>query len=75
MAGHTGCVACPPHLSCLCSRQLPQCALREKVALGDLTPPQQQLSAFLQQLQALKPSRSAGLSVVLQSLCACTVCI
>ncbi|XP_046945516.1 GRB10-interacting GYF protein 1 isoform X3 [Lynx rufus] len=39
------------------SRQLPQCALREKAALGDLTPPQQQLTAFLQQLQALKPPR------------------
>ncbi|XP_073071232.1 GRB10-interacting GYF protein 1 isoform X2 [Manis javanica] len=44
-------------LQLVSSRQLPQCALREKVALGDLTPPQQQLSAFLQQLQALKPSR------------------
>ncbi|XP_047693473.1 GRB10-interacting GYF protein 1 isoform X3 [Prionailurus viverrinus] len=41
----------------VCSRQLPQCALREKAALGDLTPPQQQLTAFLQQLQALKPPR------------------
>ncbi|XP_013850931.1 GRB10-interacting GYF protein 1 isoform X1 [Sus scrofa] len=40
------------------SRQLPQCALREKAALGDLPPPQQQqLTAFLQQLQALKPPR------------------
>ncbi|KAG8523761.1 GRB10-interacting GYF protein 1 [Galemys pyrenaicus] len=40
------------------SRQLPQCALREKAALGDLTPPQQQqLTAFLQQLQALKSPR------------------
>ncbi|XP_022356259.1 GRB10-interacting GYF protein 1 isoform X2 [Enhydra lutris kenyoni] len=40
------------------SRQLPQCALREKAALGDLSPPQQQqLAAFLQQLQALKPPR------------------
>jgi len=39
------------------SRQLPQCALREKAALGDLSPPQQQLTAFLQQLQALKPPR------------------
>lgn len=40
------------------SRQVPQCALREKAALGDLSPPpQQQLSAFLQQLQALKPAR------------------
>ncbi|XP_036267163.1 GRB10-interacting GYF protein 1 isoform X2 [Pipistrellus kuhlii] len=41
------------------SRPLQQCGLREKVALGDLTPPQQQqLTAFLQQLQALKPLRS-----------------
>ncbi|XP_025131199.2 GRB10-interacting GYF protein 1 isoform X8 [Bubalus bubalis] len=40
------------------SRQLPQCVLREKAALGDLPPPQQQqLTAFLQQLQALKPPR------------------
>ncbi|KAM4813093.1 GRB10-interacting GYF protein 1 isoform 2-T3 [Urocitellus parryii] len=39
------------------SRQLPQCALREKAAMGDLTPPQQQLTTFLQQLQALKPPR------------------
>ncbi|XP_064449300.1 GRB10-interacting GYF protein 1 isoform X8 [Mirounga angustirostris] len=39
------------------SRQLPQCALREKAALGDLSPPPQQLTAFLQQLQALKPPR------------------
>ncbi|XP_058536324.1 GRB10-interacting GYF protein 1 isoform X3 [Ochotona princeps] len=40
------------------SRQLPQCALREKAAMGDLTPPpQQQLNTFLQQLQALKPAR------------------
>ncbi|EAW76498.1 PERQ amino acid rich, with GYF domain 1, isoform CRA_c [Homo sapiens] len=56
-------------LQLVSSRQLPQCALREKAALGDLTPPpppppqqqQQQLTAFLQQLQALKPpsSRSA----------------
>lgn len=38
------------------SRQLPQCAaLREKAAMGDLTPPQ--LTAFLQQLQALKTPR------------------
>lgn len=44
----------------VCSRQLPQCALREKAALGDLTPPQQQLTAFLQQLQALKPPRSGA---------------
>lgn len=42
------------------SRQLPQCALREKAALGDLSPPQQQLTAFLQQLQALKPPRFRG---------------
>lgn len=41
------------------SRQLPQCAtLREKAAMGDLTPPQQQLTTFLQQLQALKTPRS-----------------
>ncbi|XP_036163851.1 GRB10-interacting GYF protein 1 isoform X2 [Myotis myotis] len=41
------------------SRPLQQCGLREKVALGDLTPPQQQqLTTFLQQLQALKPPRS-----------------
>ncbi|XP_051061238.1 GRB10-interacting GYF protein 1 isoform X5 [Phodopus roborovskii] len=41
------------------SRQLPQCTtLREKAAMGDLTPPQQQqLTAFLQQLQALKTPR------------------
>lgn len=40
------------------SRQLPQCAtLREKAAMGDLTPPQQQLTTFLQQLQALKTPR------------------
>ncbi|KAM4820520.1 LOW QUALITY PROTEIN: GRB10-interacting GYF protein 1 [Thomomys bottae] len=40
------------------SRQLPQCAPREKAAMGDLTPPQQQqLTAFLQQLQALKSPR------------------
>lgn len=40
------------------SRSLQQCGLREKAALGDLTPPQQQqLTAFLQQLQALKPPR------------------
>ncbi|XP_005080472.1 LOW QUALITY PROTEIN: GRB10-interacting GYF protein 1 [Mesocricetus auratus] len=41
------------------SRQLPQCtALREKAAMGDLTPPQQQqLATFLQQLQALKNPR------------------
>uniref|UniRef100_A0A8C5K2L6 GRB10 interacting GYF protein 1 n=1 Tax=Jaculus jaculus TaxID=51337 RepID=A0A8C5K2L6_JACJA len=40
------------------SRQLPQCGLREKAAMGDLTPPQQQqLTTFLQQLQALKPPR------------------
>ncbi|XP_029389372.1 GRB10-interacting GYF protein 1 isoform X2 [Mus pahari] len=45
------------------SRQLPQCTtLREKAAMGDLTPPQppqqqQQLTTFLQQLQALKPPR------------------
>ncbi|KAB1263278.1 GRB10-interacting GYF protein 1 [Camelus dromedarius] len=38
------------------SRQLPQCALREKAALGDVPPPQQ-LAAFLQQLQALKAPR------------------
>uniref|UniRef100_A0A7N9IFK9 GRB10 interacting GYF protein 1 n=1 Tax=Macaca fascicularis TaxID=9541 RepID=A0A7N9IFK9_MACFA len=48
-------------LQLVSSRQLPQCALREKAALGDLTPPpqqqQQQLTAFLQQLQALKPPR------------------
>ncbi|XP_060029410.1 GRB10-interacting GYF protein 1 isoform X2 [Erinaceus europaeus] len=50
-------------LQLISSRQPPQCALREKAALGDLSPPpqqqqqQQQLSAFLQQLQALKPSR------------------
>lgn len=45
------------------SRPLQQCGLREKVALGDLTPPQQQqLTAFLQQLQALKPPRSVGCS-------------
>ncbi|XP_038624258.1 GRB10-interacting GYF protein 1 isoform X4 [Tachyglossus aculeatus] len=38
------------------SRQFPQCALQQKVASGDLTPPQQQqLTVFLQQLQALKP--------------------
>uniref|UniRef100_A0A8C9QLX8 GRB10 interacting GYF protein 1 n=1 Tax=Spermophilus dauricus TaxID=99837 RepID=A0A8C9QLX8_SPEDA len=50
----------PPHVPCLHSRQLPQCALREKAAMGDLTPPQQQqqqLTTFLQQLQALKPPR------------------
>nr|AAK28827.1 PERQ1 [Mus musculus] len=41
------------------SRQLPQCTtLREKAAMGDLTPPQQQqLTTFLQQLQALKTPR------------------
>ncbi|XP_075421060.1 GRB10-interacting GYF protein 1 isoform X3 [Tenrec ecaudatus] len=40
------------------SRPLPPCTLREKAALGDLPPPQQQqLTAFLQQLQALKPPR------------------
>ncbi|XP_021110149.1 GRB10-interacting GYF protein 1 isoform X2 [Heterocephalus glaber] len=40
------------------SRQLPPCSLREKAAMGDLAPPQQQqLTTFLQQLQALKPSR------------------
>jgi PERQ amino acid-rich with GYF domain-containing protein len=47
-------------LQLVSSRQLPQCALREKAAMGDLTPPpqqQQQLTTFLQQLQALKPSR------------------
>uniref|UniRef100_A0A8D2EXV1 GRB10 interacting GYF protein 1 n=1 Tax=Theropithecus gelada TaxID=9565 RepID=A0A8D2EXV1_THEGE len=50
-------------LQLVSSRQLPQCALREKAALGDLTPTppppqqQQQLTAFLQQLQALKPPR------------------
>ncbi|XP_032111055.1 GRB10-interacting GYF protein 1 isoform X4 [Sapajus apella] len=47
-------------LQLVSSRQLPQCTLREKAALGDLTPPQQQqqqqqLTAFLQ--QALKPPR------------------
>ncbi|ELW56475.1 PERQ amino acid-rich with GYF domain-containing protein 1 [Tupaia chinensis] len=42
-------------LQLVSSRQVPQCALREKAAMGDLTPPQQQqLTAFLQQLQALK---------------------
>lgn len=47
------------------SRQLPQCALREKAALGDLSPPQQQqLAAFLQQLQALKPPRFVGRGLV-----------
>lgn len=51
----------PPH-ACSHSRQLPQCALREKAAMGDLTPPpQQQLTTFLQQLQALKPARCEGL--------------
>lgn len=52
-----------PPLTCslLSSRQLPQCMLREKAALGDLPPPQQQqLTAFLQQLQALKPPRCVG---------------
>nr|XP_012614766.1 PERQ amino acid-rich with GYF domain-containing protein 1 isoform X4 [Microcebus murinus] len=45
-------------LQLVSSRQLPQCALREKAAMGDLSPPQQQqLTAFLQQLQALKPPR------------------
>ncbi|KAF5918180.1 hypothetical protein HPG69_002821 [Diceros bicornis minor] len=45
-------------LQLVSSRQLPQCALREKAALGDLTlPQQQQLTTFLQQLQALKPPR------------------
>ncbi|XP_067412149.1 GRB10-interacting GYF protein 1 isoform X3 [Emydura macquarii macquarii] len=34
-------------------QQFAQCALQQKVATGDLT--QQQLTAFLQQLQALKP--------------------
>ncbi|XP_049645233.1 GRB10-interacting GYF protein 1 isoform X1 [Suncus etruscus] len=37
------------------SRQLPQCGIREKAVLGDLTPPQ--LATFLQQLQALKSPR------------------
>ncbi|XP_068919355.1 GRB10-interacting GYF protein 1 isoform X1 [Petaurus breviceps papuanus] len=38
------------------SRQFPQCALQQKAAMGDLTPQQQQqLTVFLQQLQALKP--------------------
>lgn len=54
----------PPPVPCLHSRQLPQCALREKAAMGDLTPPQQQqLTTFLQQLQALKPPRSGCLCV------------
>uniref|UniRef100_G3U9U3 GRB10 interacting GYF protein 1 n=1 Tax=Loxodonta africana TaxID=9785 RepID=G3U9U3_LOXAF len=44
-------------LQLVSSRQLPPSALREKAALGDLPPPQQQLTAFLQQLQALKPPR------------------
>nr|XP_028558103.1 GRB10-interacting GYF protein 1 isoform X2 [Podarcis muralis] len=35
------------------SRQYAQCSLQQKVAAGDLT--QQQLTTFLQQLQALKP--------------------
>ncbi|KFO36870.1 PERQ amino acid-rich with GYF domain-containing protein 1 [Fukomys damarensis] len=40
------------------SRQLPPCSLREKAAMGDLSPPQQQqLTTFLQQLQALKTPR------------------
>ncbi|XP_013364989.1 PREDICTED: coiled-coil domain-containing protein 9 isoform X4 [Chinchilla lanigera] len=40
------------------SRQIPPCSLREKAAMGDLAPPQQQqLTTFLQQLQALKPPR------------------
>ncbi|KAL6034931.1 hypothetical protein STEG23_029357 [Scotinomys teguina] len=40
------------------SRQLQPCTLREKAAMGDLTPPQQQqLTTFLQQLQALKTPR------------------
>ncbi|KAB1263282.1 GRB10-interacting GYF protein 1 [Camelus dromedarius] len=43
-------------LQLVSSRQLPQCALREKAALGDVPPPQQ-LAAFLQQLQALKAPR------------------
>lgn len=34
-------------------QQYAQCALQQKVATGDLT--QQQLTTFLQQLQALKP--------------------
>lgn len=47
-------------LQLVSSRQLPQCTtLREKAAMGDLTPPQQQqLTTFLQQLQALKTPRS-----------------
>lgn len=46
-------------LQLVSSRQLPQCTtLREKAAMGDLTPPQQQqLTTFLQQLQALKTPR------------------
>ncbi|XP_054990280.1 GRB10-interacting GYF protein 1 isoform X1 [Sorex araneus] len=44
-------------LQLVSSRQLPQCGLREKAPLGDLTPPPQ-VAAFLQQLQALKPPRA-----------------